>query len=100
MKRTVIAALSLGAIGMAAISQAQASPGHQSYGCVARVLHSEQLPYAPIGYWLAKLTLEITPSNGPPFTRTFYNNVPLQGSSHRRGDTFRLRCDPASGNLS
>jgi hypothetical protein len=101
MKRTVIAAgsLWLGAIGMGAISQAQASPDNRGFECVARVLHSEELPYAPIGYWLAKVTLEVTPSNGPPFIRTLYNNVPLQRSSPRRGETFRLKCDPADSSL-
>ena len=77
MKRTVIAAvtlcwgaISMGSILMGAISSAQASPGNQGLACVARVLHSEELPYAPIGYWLASVTLEVTPSNGPPFIKT------------------------------
>jgi hypothetical protein len=101
MKRTVIAAVTLGwsVISAAAIPGAQASPGNQGLACVARVLHSEELPYAPIGYWLASVTLEVTPTNGPPFIKTVYENVPWQRSSPRRGETFRLRCDPTSGSL-
>jgi hypothetical protein len=101
MKRNVIGASAfwLGAIGMGAISTAQASPGKAAYDCVARVLHSEQLPYAPIGYWLAKVTLQVTPPDGPSFIRTFYDNVPLRSSSPRPGETFGLRCASTDGLL-
>jgi hypothetical protein len=101
MKRTVMAAATLccSAICLGATSKARATPASQDFECVARVLHSEELPYAPIGYWLAKVTLEVTPSKGPPFIKTLYDNVPWQRSSRRRGETFKLRCDPADGRL-
>jgi hypothetical protein len=68
--------------------------------CIARVLHSEQLPFAPISYWLVKVTLEITPPNGSAFITTLQESTPWQVPPPRRGQTFRLRCDPANpGNL-
>ena len=96
MKRTVIAAvaLCLGAMNLGVIAKAEASPADRHFECTARVLHSEELPYAPMGYWLVRVTLEVTPSNGPPFVTTLHDNVPWQKSSPRRGELFRLRCDP------
>jgi len=43
---------------------AQPSPGSHALPCVARVIQSEELPYAPIGFWLVRVILEITPRNG------------------------------------
>jgi hypothetical protein len=93
MKHAVIAAV---ALSLGAVSTVQASPKKQGIGCVARVLHSEELPYAWIGSWLGKVTLEVTPSNGAPFITTTYHDVTWQRSVPRRGETFPVRCDPAN----
>ena len=63
--------------------------------CTARVVYSEELPYAPIDTWLVKVTLEITPRNGAPFVTTLQDRMPWQGPPPRRGQAFRLWCDPA-----
>jgi hypothetical protein len=97
MKHAIIAVASfLGALSTVQASPASQGAGSQGTGCVARVLHSEELPYAPIGYWLGKVTLEVIPSSGAPFITTLYHNVPWQRSVPRRGETFGVRCDPAS----
>ncbi len=64
--------------------------------CTARVLHSEELPYAPIGYWLVQVTLEVTPSNGPQFVRRLLREIPRGKSPPRRGESYRLRCSSAN----
>jgi len=63
--------------------------------CKARVVYSEELPYAPIDTWLVKVTLEITPRNGVPYVTTLQDRMPWQGPPPRRGQAFRLWCDPA-----
>jgi hypothetical protein len=69
----------------------------QGLPCTARVLYSEQLPFAPINTWLVKVTLEITPPNGGAFVTTLQDTTPWQVAPPRQGQTFRLRCNP--GNL-
>jgi hypothetical protein len=66
--------------------------------CKARVVESEGLPFAPIDNWLVKVTLEITPRNGIPYYTTLQHRMPLQGHPPRRGQAFRLWCDPAHPN--
>ena len=96
MKRTAIGVVPLmAAVCLGALSKAQASPASLN-DCTARVLHSEELPYAPIGYWLVKVTLEITPSSGPQFVKVLLHSIPWQKSSPRRGETYRLRCSQAN----
>ncbi len=63
--------------------------------CIARVVYSEELPFAPIGSWLVKATLEITPPNGAAYYVTLHEEMPWQGPPPRRGQAFRLWCDPA-----
>jgi hypothetical protein len=75
---------------------AQAAPGHQQSACIARIVHSEELPFAPAGYWLVKVTLEITPPNGQVFQMTLQDSMPWQGPPPRRGQIFRVWCDPAN----
>jgi hypothetical protein len=60
------------------------------------VIHSEELPFAPVRTWQVKVTLEITPPNGGAFETTVQDTMPWQGPPPRRGQTFRLRCDPAN----
>ena len=62
--------------------------------CTARVVYSEELPYAPIDTWLVKVTLEITPRHGAPYVTTLQDRMPWQGPPPRRGQAFRLWCDP------
>jgi hypothetical protein len=89
------------ALLVGATLSAQAAAGSdRGLPCVARVLHSEQLPFAPINYWLVKVTLEVTPPNSGAFITTLQDSTPWQVPPPRRGQTFRLRCDPANpGNL-
>jgi hypothetical protein len=97
MKFSIAAATLL--VGATLSAQASAA-SDQGLPCVARVLHSEELPFAPINYWLVKVTLEVTPPNGAAFETTLQDSTPWQVPPPRRGQTFRLRCDPANpGNL-
>ena len=74
-------------------AQAQEAPGSLQ-PCTARVVYSEQLPYAPIDTWLVKVTLEITPRHGAPYVTTLQDRMPWQGPPPRRGQALRLWCDP------
>ena len=95
MKRAALCVAPLLAVAcLGAPSSAQASPANSNH-CAVRVLHSEELPYAPMGSWLVKVTLEVTPSRGPPSVKTLLHEIPWQKSPPRRGDTYRLRCSPA-----
>ena len=80
---------------------AQAATAYQGFlACKARVLYSEELPFAPIGTWLLRATLEITPPHGNPYLATFQDWMPWQGPPLRRGQVLRVQCDPADpGNL-
>jgi hypothetical protein len=60
MRSTIAAATMLAA----AILTAPAFAGNRGGACIARVLHSEQLPYALPEHWLAKVALEITSPDG------------------------------------
>ena len=77
-------------------STTQAAAAHDGLGCVAKILHAEELPYAPFGYWLVRVTLEIVPSTGKPFITTVQHNVPWQQSSPRKGEKFAVNCDTAN----
>ena len=77
------------------LSVPASAASNQGFPCIARVLHSEELPFAPMNYWLVKVTLEITPPIGSPFETTLQDSTPWQVAPPRRGQTFRLRCDPA-----
>jgi hypothetical protein len=83
---------------LGATLSAQASPtrGSQGPACVAKVLESEELPFAPMGYWLARVALEITAPGAPAFVITRQENMPIQQRPPRQGQTFRVRCDPAN----
>ena len=97
MKVTIAAAtLLVGAVLVGATQAAQASGGKKGRACIARVLHSEELPFAPFQYWLVRVSLEITPPNGAAYEIGLQDNMPWQARPPRRGQTFRLRCDPAN----
>lgn len=94
MKRTLLAAALL--IGAVLPAQASAQTKVEKKGaCVAKVINSEELPYAPPGYWLVRVTLQVTPPAGPAFETTLQDRMPWQAYPPRRGETFRLWCDPA-----
>jgi hypothetical protein len=79
-----------------ATAATKASPTYHGFPCVARVVQSEELPYAPIGSWLVRVTLEVTSPGGHAYLATFQDYMPWQGPPPRRGQTFRLLCDPAN----
>ena len=88
-----------GAMLASTAGPAQAS-GNTVQSCRARVVYSEELPFAPVGSWLVNATLEITPHNGSIYYATLQDWMPWQGPPPRRGQTFRLWCDPSHpGNL-
>jgi hypothetical protein len=90
MKLTIAAATLLAGATLA--TPAAASPGDQQLPCIAKVIHSEELPFAPIGNWLVKVTLEITPPNGNTYQTNFQDWMPWQGPPPRRGQAFRVNC--------
>jgi hypothetical protein len=97
MKSVTAAAIVLAcATSAGGVANAQSSPPAQLQHCMARVVYSEELPFAPIDTWLVKVTLEITPRNGPPYYTTLQDRMPWQGPPPRRGQAFRLWCDPAN----
>jgi hypothetical protein len=97
MKLTIAATTLLaGAILVGAVQMARASAGNRGPVCIAKVLHSEELPFAPVGHWLVKVTLRILPPNGGAFETTMQDTMPWQAPPPRQGQTFRLRCDPAN----
>jgi hypothetical protein len=91
VKRTAVAV----ALLIGAMLPAQASSQNKAAACMAKVIKSEELPYAPMGYWLVRATLQVTPPAGPVFETTLQDRMPLQAYPPRRGETFRLWCDPA-----
>jgi hypothetical protein len=101
MKFSIAAAIVLATATLLTQGLTQASAGgDQGLPCTARVLYSEELPFAPINTWLVKVTLEITPPNGGAFVTTLQDSMPWQVAPPRQGQTFGLRCDPANpGNL-
>jgi hypothetical protein len=92
MKRAAIAV----ALLLGTVLSAQASPGNEGSVCIAKVIRSEELPYAPMGYWLVRVTLEVSSPSGLTYQVTFQNQMPWQGPPPRKGQTFRVRCDPAN----
>jgi hypothetical protein len=98
MKSVVAAAILLAGVSLSGTAANAQANGNSWQSCTARVVYSEELPFAPIDNWLVKVTLEITPKNGVPYYTTLQNRMPLQGPPPRRGQAFRLRCDPANPN--
>jgi hypothetical protein len=98
MKSVFAAAIILAAATLAATAANAQGTGNPLRPCTARVVYSEELPFAPIDSWLVKVTLEITPQNGAPYTTTLHDRMPWQGPPPRRGQAFRLWCDPANPN--
>jgi hypothetical protein len=96
MKSALAAAIMLtGAILSDTAALAQTG-GSVMRPCTARVVYSEELPFAPIDSWLVKVTLEIVPKDGTPYYATLQQRMPRQGPPPRRGQAFRLWCDPTN----
>jgi hypothetical protein len=97
MKFSIAMAIVLTTAMLSAQASTQALAGSdQGRPCTARVLSSEELPFAPINTWLIKVTLEVTPPNGGAFVTSMQNTIPWQVRPPRQGQTFRVRCDPAN----
>jgi hypothetical protein len=71
-------------------------PSDGRIACKADILHSEELPGAPIFYHHVKADLRVTPPGRPAFEATVENLTPWQVPPPRRGERFTLWCDPAS----
>lgn len=99
MRRLIPAATMLTALAALAAAPAHAASAVKVPLCRAQVLHSVELPYAPLGSWLARVTLAVLPPQGAPFTTTVMRTIPWQQSAPRFGDVFWLRCDPAAAEL-
>jgi hypothetical protein len=72
----------------------QATLSDNKRRCVAYVLHSEELPGAPIFYHIVRATLLITSPSRPAFQTTVQNLVSWQVPPPRQGQ--RLLCDLAT----
>ena len=77
-------------------SEARAIPRDRNSVCIVDVLHSEELPFAPLFYHRLRATLRITPPGGPPFETTVEKLISWQAPPLRQGQRLRLWCDPAS----
>jgi hypothetical protein len=77
-------------------SEARAIPRDRNSVCIVDVLHSEELPFAPLFYHRLRATLRITPPGGPPFETTVEKLISWQAPPFRQGQRLRLWCDPAS----
>jgi hypothetical protein len=64
--------------------------------CLVEVLHSEELPGAPIFQNHVRATLLVTPPAGAPFETTVEKLIPFQVPPPRKGQRLRLPCDPAN----
>lgn len=92
------AAIVLAGAALAATSADARAAGNGWSRCTARVVYSEELPFAPIDGWLVNVTLEITPQHGVPYYTAWHERMPWQGPPPRRGQAFRVWCDPANPN--
>jgi hypothetical protein len=90
------AAWSISATVVGAAASSKAPDGNRLFNCTARVLQSDELPFAPEGQWLVNVTLEITPPHGSVYATRLREWMPWQGPPPRRGQVFRLLCDPAN----
>ncbi len=98
MKSVFAAAIVLAGATLASTAANAQSNGSSLQPCTARVVYSEELPFAPIDSWLVKVTLAVTPHNGNTYYTTLRDRMPWQGPPPRRGQAFRLWCDPANPN--
>jgi hypothetical protein len=69
--------------------------GTQPGICIVDVIHSEELPGAPIFQHLVRARLRVIPPDGPPFEMVVERFKPWQVPPPRRGQRLRLACGPA-----
>ncbi len=98
MKSAIVAAIVVAGATTAGTAANAETAANALRPCTARVVYSEELPFAPIDSWLVKVTLEITPKNAAPYYATLQNRMPWQAPPPRRGQAFRIWCDPANPN--
>jgi hypothetical protein len=94
MKRAALVLTLL--LGATLSAQAAQTRGSHRLACVAMVLESEELPYAPPGYWRVRVALEVKPPDDPAYVLTRQDNRPIQQPPPRRGQRFLVQCDPAN----
>ena len=95
MKSAFAAAIALASAALATTSANAQGATNQLQRCMARVVYSEETPFAPVDNWHVNVTLEITPRNGNPYLTAVEKRMPWQGPPPRRGQAFRVWCDPA-----
>jgi hypothetical protein len=91
MSRAILTILFLGI----AVS-ARASTSDARVVCLVEVVHSEELPGAPIFQNHVRAALRVTPPDAPSFETTVEKLIPFQVPPPRKGQRRRLLCDPAS----
>lgn len=74
----------------------RSGPRDRLIACKADILHSEELPGAPIFYHHVKAELLVTSPGRPAFEAIVDNLTPWQVPPPRQGQRFTLWCDPAS----
>src|SRR5579871_3943882 len=97
-KSAFAAAIALAGMTLAATAANAQSASGQFQPCTARVVYSEETPFAPVDNWHVNVTLAITPQNGSPYVTALESRMPWQGPPPRRGQAFRVWCDPAHPN--
>jgi hypothetical protein len=103
VNRTIIATLLVlhgAAIAASADDQAArrsaAEPSGERPACFVEVLYSEELPGAPIFQNRVRARLRVTLADRPPFETTVEKFMPWQVPPPRRGQRFKMLCDPAA----
>lgn len=103
MNRAIVTATLLlqGAVTAAwAADQGTHQPATDASGgrvsCVVEVLHSEELPGAPIFQTLVRARVLVTPTGRPPFETTVEKFIPWQVPPPRRGKRLKILCDPST----
>jgi hypothetical protein len=107
VNRTIIATTLFLGISLAAPADGAAytEQGRQATGTMAGddrsvrtvdVLHSEELPVAPIYYHLVRSAMMITSAGNPAFGTTVEKLIPWQVPPPRQRQRSRLRSDPAN----
>ena len=98
MKSASAVAIVLAGVTLATTPADARAAGNAWGRCTARVVYSEELPFAPIDSWLVNVTLEITPQHGVPFYAAWHERMPWQRPPPRRGQAFHVWCDPSNPN--
>lgn len=98
MKNSVVALILL--LTMTGLAEAGKGGQREPRSCRAEVLHSEELPIAPLFYHTIKATMLVTTSDARRFETIVYKVIPWQVPPPRQGQRVRVRCDPPALNSS